>query len=114
MAPAIEHFAIREAGPKLESNGEAPARTTSIELKDMTELQVGSSVSWMSITGRLGEEWVVYEDFRPALTVLVGDQQVTVTVRRWTRIQGVRDGSPSRAERNHRRGYAWGGDEHGY
>lgn len=74
MAPAIATFAeLRQEGLPLEilSGGSTGTYNIDPDLKAMTELQVGSyvfmDVDYRKIGGRGG---AVYDDFRPALTVL--------------------------------------------
>lgn len=121
MAPAIATFAeLRKEGLPLEilSGGSTGTYNIDPELKALTELQVGSyvfmDVDYRRIGGRSGP---VYEDFRPALTVLA-----TVISRSHKELATVDAGFKAFAT-DRRFGpevkdvtgveYGFGGDEHG-
>lgn len=121
MAPAIATFAqLRADGLPVEilSGGSTGTYNIDPELKAMTELQVGSYV-FMDVDYRRigGKDGPVYEDFRPALTVLA-----TVISKSYPDVATVDAGFKAFAT-DRRFGpelkgvtgveFGWGGDEHG-
>jgi 3-hydroxy-D-aspartate aldolase len=121
MAPAIATLAaLRQEGLPLEilSGGSTGTYNIDPDLKAMTELQVGSyvfmDVDYRRIGGRSG---AVYDDFRPALTVLA-----TVISKNYRESATVDAGFKAFAT-DRRFGpelkdvtgveFGWGGDEHG-
>ena len=121
MAPAIETFRdLRKQGLTLEilSGGSTGTYNIDPDLKAMTELQVGSyvfmDVDYRKIGGRGG---AVYDDFRPALTVLATVMSKTYRDRA-TVDAGFKAFATDRKfgpELKDVTGveYGWGGDEHG-
>ena len=121
MAPAVRMFAeLRQEGLPLEllTGGSTGTYNIDPELNAMTELQVGSyvfmDVDYRRIGGRSG---ALYDDFRPALTVLA-----TVISKSYRDSATVDAGFKAFAtdrkfgpELKDVTGveYGWGGDEHG-
>jgi D-serine deaminase-like pyridoxal phosphate-dependent protein len=121
MAPAIATWSeLRKEGVPLEilSGGSTGTYNIDPELQAMTELQVGSyvfmDVDYRRIGGRSG---AVYEDFRPALTVLA--TVISKTYRESATVDaGFKAFATDRRFGPELKGvtgveFGWGGDEHG-
>jgi D-serine deaminase-like pyridoxal phosphate-dependent protein len=121
MAPALATWSeLRQEGVPLEilSGGSTGTYNIDPELKAMTELQVGSyvfmDVDYRRIGGRSG---AVYEDFRPALTVLA--TVISKTYQESATVDaGFKAFATDRKFGPEPKGFTgvefgWGGDEHG-